>query len=146
MTGSSDILQRFRPAGTPGAAAPAGVPVDRVAEAVAELEPVLSLLADTQAEAAQIRARAQRDADQLRAQALDRAAARVVAARRHAAADRADAAVRARRAAEDEAAAVLAAAQRAAEEVRQRGVERMPAFLGRVLDATRSALRSGESA
>ena len=33
-----DFLSRFRPAGTPGAAARPGVPVDRVAEREAELQ------------------------------------------------------------------------------------------------------------
>ena len=32
MPRSRDTLQRFRPAGTPGAASAAGIPVDRVAE------------------------------------------------------------------------------------------------------------------
>jgi hypothetical protein len=45
MTWPADFLRRFRPAGTPEAAARAGVPVDRAAEAAGELEPVLALLA-----------------------------------------------------------------------------------------------------
>ena len=44
MTRTRELLERFRPAGTPGAAGGRGVPVDRVAERSAELEPVLELL------------------------------------------------------------------------------------------------------
>ncbi|GAA1331576.1 hypothetical protein GCM10009647_071660 [Streptomyces sanglieri] len=52
-----DFLERFRPAGTPGASA-AGVPVDRTAERASELEPTLAQLMDVQREAARIRASA----------------------------------------------------------------------------------------
>ena len=45
-----DVLYRFRPAGAPGAASSAGVPVDRSADLAAELEPVFALLADTEQE------------------------------------------------------------------------------------------------
>nr|HYS37721.1 hypothetical protein [Pseudonocardiaceae bacterium] len=48
---------RYRPAGTPGAATQAGVPVDRTAEATAELAPVFALLADVEHDAIAIRAR-----------------------------------------------------------------------------------------
>lgn len=37
-----DLLYRFRPARAPGAAASAGVPVDRTAELTAELEPLIA--------------------------------------------------------------------------------------------------------
>ncbi|MGH8867626.1 MAG: hypothetical protein ACRDYU_06490, partial [Actinomycetes bacterium] len=66
MPRSGDFLERFRPAGAPGAAAAAGVPADRVAELSAELEPVLARLAGTQREAERIRAAARRDAEQRR--------------------------------------------------------------------------------
>jgi hypothetical protein len=66
MPRSRDILQRFRPAGTPGPASSSGVPADRVAEASAELEPVLALLAETQAEVSRIRRDAEREAEQRR--------------------------------------------------------------------------------
>ena len=42
MASARDLLERFRPAGTPGAAAPAGVPYDRGAALEDELRPVLA--------------------------------------------------------------------------------------------------------
>jgi F0F1-type ATP synthase membrane subunit b/b' len=53
-----DYLSRFRPAGAPGAAARAGVPADRAAEASAELAPVLARLAETESECNRIVAQA----------------------------------------------------------------------------------------
>ena len=50
-----NILDRFRPAGTPGAAGRPGIPADRSAEAAAELTEVLALLDDAQEEAARTR-------------------------------------------------------------------------------------------
>ncbi|WP_330180126.1 hypothetical protein OHB26_27395 [Nocardia sp. NBC_01503] len=44
-----DFLDRFRPAGAPGAAAPRGVPADRAAELTAELTPLLARLDRVQA-------------------------------------------------------------------------------------------------
>lgn len=69
MTQTRDFLERFRPAGAPGAAARAGVPADRVRELAAEVEPVLALLDDVHAECEQIIARAQQEADQIAASA-----------------------------------------------------------------------------
>jgi len=143
---SRDILQRFRPAGAPGAAAPPGVPADRGTEAAAELEPLLALLADTQAEAARIRAEAAQEAEHRRSLAADRAAALVVSARSRAAADRADAALRVSRAVAEESAAALADAHLTAGAVRQRASERMRPYLDRVMDATRRAMQSGGDA
>jgi hypothetical protein len=45
-----DFLNRFRPAGAPGAASRVAVPADRTAELASELVPVLALLAGTDAE------------------------------------------------------------------------------------------------
>ena len=59
MPRARDFLARFRPVGTPWcAAASAGVPADRVAEAGAELEPLFAMLADTEAEIDRVRASA----------------------------------------------------------------------------------------
>jgi vacuolar-type H+-ATPase subunit H len=87
-----DFLDRFRPAGAPGAASRAGVPVDRAAELASELEPVLALLAGTHAECGRIVAAAQREAEQITEGARERAAALTADAQRRAAAVR-DAAV-----------------------------------------------------
>lgn len=68
------VLDRFRPAGTPGAAGRPGIPADRSADAAAELTAVLALLDEVQEEAAHTR---QAAAD--RAQEIRRAAHREAA-------------------------------------------------------------------
>lgn len=143
MPRSRDILQRFRPAGIPGAASSSGVPADRVAEASAELQPVLTLLAETQEEASRVRTDAEREAEQRRRQAMARASALVASAHREAAAERADAALGVGRRVEEENAAALAEAERDAAAVRRLAAERMSAFLDRVVAATRVAMRAG---
>ncbi len=70
-----DLLYRFRPAGTPGAAGQAGVPADRAAETAAELEPLFARLADTEQECREILAQARRDAAQIRELGLRQAQA-----------------------------------------------------------------------
>jgi hypothetical protein len=144
MPRSRDILQRFRSAGTPGAATPTGVPADRVAELSAELEPVLARLAAAQEEAARIRAEAQQEAERRRQSAAEDASALVAAAHRQAAAERADAALRLARRAEQETAATLAAAERDAMTVGRRAAERMPAYVERVVSAVKAALDTAE--
>jgi hypothetical protein len=143
MLRSRDILQRFRPAGTPGAASSSGVPADRVAEASAELEPVLALLAAVQDEASRVRSDAAREAGRRRQDAAERASAVVLAAHRQAVAERAEAALRVSREAEAEVAAGLAEAQRAASALREHAAGRMPSYRERVLTATRARLREG---
>jgi hypothetical protein len=66
-----DFLYRFRPAGAPGAAAEAGVPIDRTAELTAELEPLFASLARTERECANIRDHAKADAAAIRDQQAD---------------------------------------------------------------------------
>lgn len=143
MARSRNLLERFRPAGTPGAAAKPGVPADRVAELSAELEPVLTLLDDTVREARAIRAQAHQRAEQVRRRAEDRSRALLAEARRDAEAERSAAAVRVTEKAESEAAASLAAAEQEAEEIRRRGTELMPVYVDRVLDALRKELAPG---
>ena len=128
MPRSRDILQRFRTAGTPGAATSTGVPADRVAELAAELEPVLARLVAVREEASRIRTEARHEAER----------------RRQAAAERADAAIRLTRHAEEETAATLAAAELEAAAVSRRVTEMMPSYLERVVSATRAALDTAE--
>lgn len=75
MASWRDFLLRFRPAGVAGAAAPAGVPADRMAEARAELAPVFDLLADTERDVAALReagvVEARRRVERARRQARD---------------------------------------------------------------------------
>lgn len=142
MPRSRDFLDRFRPAGTPGAAAKTGVPADRVAELSAELEPILALLADAEREVDAIRAEAMRLSEGVRHQADERARDLVATARRDAEAERSDAAASVRKWAETETAETLAAAERDAAEVRRRGAELMPAYVDRVVAAVRAAVEA----
>ena len=73
-----DFLARFRPAGSPGPAARAGVPADRTGELAAEVAPVLARLDDTGAECERLIAQARREAEQIVAAA--RSAADAIAA------------------------------------------------------------------
>ena len=73
-----NALDRFRPAGTPGAAGRPGIPADRSADAAAELAEVLALLDDAQEEAARTRQAAADQAQQIR-RAAQRQAAELVA-------------------------------------------------------------------
>jgi cell division septum initiation protein DivIVA len=75
---SQNILDRFRPAGTPGSAGRPGVPADRSADAAAELTEVLALLDDAQDEAARTRQAATDRAQEIR-RAAHRQAAELVA-------------------------------------------------------------------
>ncbi|MFG2859180.1 hypothetical protein [Streptomyces sioyaensis] len=132
MAGFRDFLMRFRPAGSPGRAAPGGVPADRSAELSAELEPSLTSLERTEAEARAIREQAASRASETR-RGAERQAAEIVE-RAHARAHdlRAESADRVRRAAEAEAAELLASAERDAAVVRRRADARMPVLLDRV--------------
>jgi len=76
-----NFLGRFRPVGAPGAAAPRGVPADRIAEAAIELAPLLALLDEIDAEAEQIRSQATAEAEKLRSDGARQAAAIVTRAR-----------------------------------------------------------------
>lgn len=120
------FLERFRPVGTPGAAAARGVPADRVAELAAELAPVFELLAATQERGDRIRAKADAEAERRRVEALSAAEAEVGAARRHAESERAATAAGLARAADVEAEQILAAAHLDADAVRQAAGRRLP--------------------
>ena len=122
------FLERFRPVGTPGAAAARGVPADRVAELAAELAPVFDLLEVTQKQSAAIRAQADDEADRRRAEARAGADAEVGAARRRAESERAATAAGLARAADVEAEQILAAAGLDADAVREAAARRLPAL------------------
>lgn len=91
MASTRDLLQRFRPAGAPGAATATGVPADRVEERDVELEPVFRLLEDAVAEAARIRREAAVEAERRRRRAHETAVALVAVASLEADSLRADA-------------------------------------------------------
>ncbi len=140
MPGLRDVLQRFRPAGAPGAATAAGVPVDRRADVAAELEPVFAALAGVQQECAQVRADGAQRASRLRTEAADESRAILVRARGEIAAERARAAAQRVHDAEQELAGIDAAADRSAEEVRRRTALRLPGLVERVVDRVRGEL------
>jgi hypothetical protein len=66
-----DFLNRFRPAGAPGAASRIGVPADRAAELSAELEPVLAMLAATEAECSRLVTQAEQQTGRIGAETHD---------------------------------------------------------------------------
>ncbi len=115
-----DILERWRPSATPGPPTAAGVPADRVAERSAELEAVLSLLTEAQAEADRIRSDAAAEADRRRAAGHERARALIAEAHRTARSERSAAA-----------AAAEAAGAAAADEIRDRATQESLATLAR---------------
>ena len=135
-----DFLERFRPAGTPGAAARPGVPADRSADAAAELTPLLMLLDDIQDEAQRIRADAAARADEI-CRAARRQAEQIVAQARRGALSiqtEAEAAARSRAAA----AQADMQAQNAAEieRLRARAAEQMPCYVEKVVTLARAWL------
>ncbi|MGW2209721.1 hypothetical protein [Streptomyces sp. NPDC001781] len=134
-----DFLERFRPAGTPGASA-TGVPADRSAERAAELEPALARLTDVQQQVARIRDGAEEAARALRLNAVREAEQIEADAREQAPVIRRQAAEPLLRAAGQEAAAVRAAGDRTASAIRERAGERMPHLVDlAVADAMRPA-------
>lgn len=132
MAGLRNVLLRFRPVGSPGRAAPGGVPAERTAELTAELEPPLTLLEGTEDEARRIREGAAREATEKRRAAERRAREIVEPARSRARETRATSTARVRHEAEAEAAELLAGAEREAAAVRRRAGEHTPRLLDRV--------------
>jgi hypothetical protein len=135
-----DFLDRFRPAGAPGAATAAGVPVDRLDTAAAELAPVFAALAAVVDEGARLRGEAVAAGLRLEAETADRCRALVAAARGEAEAERAAEAAKVRERAATEARLVVARAQQEAEEVRRTADEHRPRLLAAVLDRVRVEL------
>jgi hypothetical protein len=133
MPGMRDFLERLRPTGTPGTAALAGVPADRVAELAAELQPVLDRVADAEREATGIRDRAHHEAARRRDEGVARARAVVEEARRGADAERRSEAATARTRAAQEAADLMA---QAADEA-----ARIDAAAGRAREALAAQVR-----
>ncbi|MEV7011406.1 hypothetical protein [Streptosporangium sp. NPDC051022] len=138
MARLSDFLERFRPTGVPGGAAPTGVPADYTADPAAELTPVFSAIADTQAECDRERERARHRAEEIRERGRAQAAAMVLAARLEAEAEKARASAAARRRGDRENAAIMREAVLAADRVRIRAAARMPEEVARVVTMVRS--------
>ncbi|QIZ38699.1 hypothetical protein [Saccharopolyspora sp. ASAGF58] len=135
MRGIRGFFERFRSAGTPGAAVRPGVPVDRVAEASAELAPVFALLEDAEAEAERICARGREEAAQIRQQAQAQAEAIIADANLRAEAVRADVVAEARRVVERESESAATLANETAARLRDRARGRMPVLVDRAVSA-----------
>jgi vacuolar-type H+-ATPase subunit H len=134
MPGSRGFLDRFRASGTPGAAAGAGVPADRVAERDAELAGIFSRLEQTETEAARIRADGAERSEKAHATAGERARRMVAAARHDAESERRDAAASIAALTERETRETLEAAERDAAAVRAHAAARTPDLVETVLD------------
>lgn len=132
MPSVREFLERLRPSGTPGAPSAAGVPVDRVAEVAAELQPVFDALDSVQADAERIRQQAAEQAKRLREDGNERAQSIAADATQRASAERAAAAaaVEARR--EMVVHGILDTAHLRADDIARSAEERMPAFAGEV--------------
>jgi hypothetical protein len=142
MPGLRDVLDRFRPAGAPGAASAAGVPTDRQASLVAELEPVFTALARDEWHAAEVRRVGALYARVLAEQARRQAEAELAQARTQAPAQRAQAAADLRQRAEAELADIGEQAGRAAEAVRERAGQRIGGLLIQVLRQVRTDIKA----
>ena len=137
MTALHAFLERFRPAGAPGAPDSAGVPANRSRELEAELSPVLSLLDEVDSESAHIIERARHDAGHVIAAARDQAAAQLAGSARRARAARDEAAQAVLAAAQAEAAATVASAARRASQARERAEPRIPALASKAVELVR---------
>ncbi|MFG1949268.1 hypothetical protein [Nonomuraea sp. NPDC048826] len=133
-----EFAGRFRPAGVPGAAAPAAVPADLRACREAELEPVFAALAETARTCSDMREQAEKDARETERQAGERCEAILADARSRTAAERADALAVARSRVLAENAALLDEARRTAHDIRERARSRLPHLVERVLDRIRA--------
>ena len=129
-----DLLYRFRPAGTPGAAGQAGVPADRAAETAAELEPLFARLADTEQECREILAQARRDAAQIRELGLRQAQAVVGDAGGRGEVERTMTAAQLSQDGEREADTERRRAEAAVSALHQRAAEMVPAYVDAVVN------------
>lgn len=140
MPSTRDLLQRFRPAGAPGAATATGVPADRIEEREAELAPVFHLLEDAVAEAARIRQEAAAEAQRRPQQARAAASASVAAARLEVSSIRAHALAEAQQEATDLARASAAVAEDRAHSIGDRSRRTLAADVTAVVARVRAAL------
>ncbi|HEX5997545.1 MAG TPA: hypothetical protein VFY84_20595 [Jiangellales bacterium] len=140
----SDLLQRLRPAGAPGAAAPVAVPAEEEDAAAAELKPVFDALAGVVAECDAIRSAADQAASSELAQARRDAEALVADALGRAPAERAAAAARIHRTGDAAADALRAEADRAAARLRASGPRRLAELTDLVIANLRADLADAD--
>jgi regulator of protease activity HflC (stomatin/prohibitin superfamily) len=137
-----DFLDRFRPAGSPGAAR-AGVPADRSRELQTEVSPVLALLDGTNAERDRIIAQARRQAEQVTAAARAEAVVIAAAAAQRAEQAREEAGRQVMALALDEAAQSVAGARHQALQIRELARQRMPALVRLAIEEIRQLRPAG---
>jgi hypothetical protein len=138
MPSTRDLLQRFRPAATPGAATATGVPADRRDERDAELSGVFAALVEAVAESREIRRAATVEAQRRRDRARLEAAARLAEARLDAESVRAQAVATARDRIETSAAESRDAAEQRAREIEQEAARTRAEDVALVVDAVRA--------
>jgi hypothetical protein len=135
-----DLLARFRPAGSPGAATTAGVPADRRESVARELDSVFAELAPAIRRCAIIRGEGTAAAARCEVDAAERAQAAIERARSESGAERAAtaAALRARVAAA--ASESVAEAEAEAARVRRRADQQRDALVAKILSQVRADL------
>lgn len=138
-----DLLYRFRPSGSPGAATASGVPADRTVELAAELEPVFAQLAVTERECADLRARGRADAEAIRRRDAEEARSILATGRALVEAERASALTGTRDQGEAESRATVLAGQEHADHIRRHVEDSLPLYVDLVVSSVRSQLHSG---
>lgn len=144
MAQARSFLDRFRPAGAPGAAARAGVPADWARELAAELGPVLALLDEVHEECGLIIESAHTEAAQITAAAQAEAAKIAAESTRRAQAAREQAAHGLLAEAQDQASRDEAAASREAAQTRRLVKRRMPVLITRAVRLATAGTGAGE--
>lgn len=135
-----DLLDRFRPAGAPGAASAVGVPADRRDALAAELEPVFAALQGVIARCAQMRRDAVAECARREEAAAHRARAMLAQARGEAEAERAAAAATLRRRAQIAADEAQRRAAIRAQEIRESGAAARPELVRLAIERARADL------
>ncbi len=130
-----DLLHRFLPAGAPGAAGAAAVPIDRVAVETAELAQLFAELAATESECDAIISHARDEAAAAVRDAAGRANEIAETADQRTAAELAEAIGRARAGLRTDAADQLAAAHAQAAELRDHASAQIPEYVTRAVGA-----------
>lgn len=136
----SDLLQRLRPVGAPGAAGPVAVPAEEEDATALELAPVFDALAPVLAECAAIRSAAERAGADEVTRARREADALLADAAARAPGERAGAATRVQRSGDAETEAVLAAAGAEAERLRAAGRQQLAELTDLVITNIRAGL------
>lgn len=135
-----DLLYRFRPAGGPGSATPAGVPADRERDLAAELAPVFGALAPTLAQCREVVEQGRRDAEGIRARDALVVERLLAGSAAHAATERAHATARALAEADSDGARVEADTDARAARLRGRLDELLPTYRAQVVASIESLL------